>query len=305
MSSSPYKVGFFITVAVLGLVVITASVVAVKLQPSLEVCKDIYNYSRNMFKRQLQKSCTAPCLSEDLGVIPFTQGVSTQESLAQLYHYLDILSINGPLHSDLVLELELWFSRNKTSDPPSCQVCYPKADPSIRYILWRGTGTRAEVEVDLTFDQVDGVHRGFWELYQELWPRLEPYATDEGKRKIYLFGHSLGGALVNLCTKNLSNVEGYASGAPRVFSPERANYIMEIQRNLYSIVNDADIITTVPWAVADIDETYHYKALTHNQYHFNHVGKTLADCHMSPTYAKAILNTSLTRRIFYFEPSES
>uniref|UniRef100_A0A6C0BPY3 Fungal lipase-type domain-containing protein n=1 Tax=viral metagenome TaxID=1070528 RepID=A0A6C0BPY3_9ZZZZ len=292
------KTNFYITLGVLLALVLGLVGLAIffvqEYLPLLQLCGDAYTYLTDMFARQLVKTCEPTCESPDLEVIPFQNDATVAESLGQLYHYLDLISENkiDEIPADKI-ELKCSYSKNAPEDPFSC-VVFRIGD--VRYIIWRGTQTEAEVELDLQFRQVQlegigTVHKGFASLYDEIWPELKDLATDPEMPQIVVFGHSLGGAMTNLTTKAGDNIVGYASASPRVFDPETAQHIMTTRQNLYSIVNNADIIPTIPWSVMDLgpDEVVYYKALTNREIVLNKVGTTLADCHSTFVYSGQIV----------------
>ena len=79
---------------------------------------------------------------------------------------------------------------------------------------------KADVDIRLTDWQQGGkVHRGFKEALDEVWPDLLPYIRKLAEKgcKIWVTGHSLGGALATLCGELYGNVQGvYTFGSPWV-----------------------------------------------------------------------------------------
>jgi len=79
---------------------------------------------------------------------------------------------------------------------------------------------KTNIDIRLTdWEQGGKVHRGFKEALDEIWPDLLPYIRKiQGKgSKIWITGHSLGGALATLCAGRYGNVQGvYTFGSPRV-----------------------------------------------------------------------------------------
>ena len=97
------------------------------------------------------------------------------------------------------------------------------------------------------------VHRGFRKAYLSI--QKELFAALEGNTlPIFITGHSLGAALAVLATSELFNNSCFDScytfGSPRVGDPE---FIKSFNTNsIYRIVNNSDIVTTVPIDFATI-----------------------------------------------------
>ena len=106
---------------------------------------------------------------------------------------------------------------------------------------------QTNVDIWLTDWQQGGkVHRGFKEALEEVWPELLPYIRklhDKGC-KIWITGHSLGGALATLSASRYGSAQGvYTFGSPRV-----GNEIFKknIEVKIYRILNNDDIVPRVP-----------------------------------------------------------
>lgn len=103
-----------------------------------------------------------------------------------------------------------------------------KADVDIRLVDWPQGGK---------------VHRGFKEALDEVWPDLLPYISGlDGKGcKIWMTGHSLGGALATLCGERYGNVQGvYTFGSPWVGDETFKEHVTV---RVYRIVNNEDIVS--------------------------------------------------------------
>ena len=110
------------------------------------------------------------------------------------------------------------------------------------------------------------VHSGFLSALMSVWQPIDKAIRDEvgqgGKRKIWITGHSLGGALATLATRrllnmNLAPLETYTFGQPRVGDKAFAS---QITSTFYRFTYNMDPVTFVPFLV--------YKTLN-----YEHVGQ--------------------------------
>ena len=106
---------------------------------------------------------------------------------------------------------------------------------------------KTDIDIWLTDWQQGGkVHRGFKEALEEVWPDLLPYVRKLHKKgcKIWITGHSLGGALATLFASRYESAQGvYTFGSPRVGNKVfKKNFEVKI----YRIVNNEDIVPQVP-----------------------------------------------------------
>ena len=106
---------------------------------------------------------------------------------------------------------------------------------------------KTNIDIRLTdWEQGGKVHRGFKEALDEIWPDLLPYIRKiQGKGcKIWITGHSLGGALATLCAGRYGNVQGvYTFGSPKV-GDEAFKDNFDVK--MYRFVNNYDIVSRVP-----------------------------------------------------------
>ncbi|MDE9486034.1 lipase family protein [Xenorhabdus bovienii] len=132
-------------------------------------------------------------------------------------------------------------------------------------ISWRGTESKTDIfTTDLNFKPVKlpsdfigkgRVHEGFWKAF---WTGVERKTTENNSlfkeikeltedRKIFICGHSLGGALALIHSAQLKKYNPclYTYGMPRVFT---YNAIMEIQDIIhYRHINRNDLVPGVPF----------------------------------------------------------
>ena len=125
---------------------------------------------------------------------------------------------------------EVKFFENRSTQ------CYVASNDKFAIVAFRGSeiwkkketvdlnevfsDLKTDIDIRLTdWEQGGKVHRGFKEALDEIWPDLLPYirkVQDKGC-KIWITGHSLGGALAMLCAGRYGNVQGvYTFGSPRV-----------------------------------------------------------------------------------------
>lgn len=124
---------------------------------------------------------------------------------------------------------EIWKKREK--DDLSKKLADLKADVDIRLSAW---------------EQGGNVHRGFMDALNEVWPDLHPYLNKlDGKGcKIWITGHSLGGALAVLCGGLYGKAQGvYTYGSPRVGDEDFKEHAGV---RVYRIVNGEDIVPRMP-----------------------------------------------------------
>jgi hypothetical protein len=105
----------------------------------------------------------------------------------------------------------------------------------------------ADVDIWLTdWEQGGKVHRGFKKALDEVWFDLLPHIRklyDKGC-KIWITGHSLGGALATLSASRYGIAQGvYTFGSPRVGNEA---FKEKFDVKIYRIVNNDDIVAHVP-----------------------------------------------------------
>jgi triacylglycerol lipase len=122
-------------------------------------------------------------------------------------------------------------------------------------IVCRGTepnqwnDLKADANAWTIISEVGRVHSGFHSEVDELWPMLETHVR-ENQRPMWFAGHSLGGAMANVCAVRckLSPIPSNPSalftyGAPRVGNRKYASFL---KVNHYRWVNNNDIVPRIP-----------------------------------------------------------
>ena len=120
-------------------------------------------------------------------------------------------------------------------------------------VVFRGTNRPADWITNLSYLQVEGyvgkVHRGFARALDSIWGEILECMRplhDKGQ-KVWIAGHSLGGALATLAAKRLEPPHGphavYTFGQPRVGDPA---FAQGYGQRLYRFVNNRDIVPNFP-----------------------------------------------------------
>jgi triacylglycerol lipase len=130
-------------------------------------------------------------------------------------------------------------------------------DTGNTFVVFRGTQSPGDwlsnLKVHQTPDPWGNVERGFDKIYQQCKaPILATLAKAGANPKIYVTGHSLGGALAVLATADLVrngyNASMYSFAGPRAADPQFAKSFNAAVPHGYRVVNTEDIVTTVPLA---------------------------------------------------------
>jgi triacylglycerol lipase len=149
--------------------------------------------------------------------------------------------------------------------------CYVLEAPDFAFVVFRGTqvddfwASVVDIATDAQFILVsDGAggraHKGFLQALGKVWPELGAHLrrlAEVQTRTLWFTGHSLGGALATLAAERAARELGarvgglYVFGAPRIgdagFKARLAAGGLE--RKIFRVVYDADIIARVPPAV--------------------------------------------------------
>ena len=140
--------------------------------------------------------------------------------------------------------------------------CFVAADPQSILVCFRGTeGDRLEDWMaDLDFDLVAGpwggrVHEGFYDALSCVWHLLDKEVRrlqNEGRRSLWVTGHSLGAALAALAVARWCEAQRpvsglYTFGQPRTGDNAFArSFDFAFRPHAFRIVNDLDVVTRAP-----------------------------------------------------------
>ncbi len=153
-------------------------------------------------------------------------------------------------------------------------------------IAFRGTDEMEDWQTNVhayqtPFADMGKVHSGFKKAYLSIKEELLEYLKDN-VLPIFITGHSLGAALATLATsefyKNEQFDSCYTYGSPRTGNPAFVNSIK--CKQIYRIVNNCDIVTTVPIDFAGIN----YEHIG-SPYLINDDGDLLEDINEDEIYA--------------------
>jgi|SaaInlV_135m_DNA_1039713.scaffolds.fasta_scaffold02983_3 triacylglycerol lipase len=134
----------------------------------------------------------------------------------------------------------------------------------LNCLFFRGTDFQSldDIKTDIQAYQVSPkemtgeVHGGFYNAFRKLWWRIQgdlkcAKQNSPGSR-LYIAGHSLGGALATLCAAMLAKegqrVDGlYTFGCPRVGDSDFVQWLGGLLKGRhYRVVNNCDIVTRWP-----------------------------------------------------------
>lgn len=97
------------------------------------------------------------------------------------------------------------------------------------------------------------VHAGFWASYETLHDQLIEVLRQKQPKRIWITGHSLGGALAVICSYRLMTDESkeiagvMTFGQPRVGSPEFCKYMEStLSGRMVHFVNENDLVPRIP-----------------------------------------------------------
>lgn len=104
------------------------------------------------------------------------------------------------------------------------------------------------------YDSFGNIHEGFYDAYASIKNDLFVYLYDFGL-PIFVTGHSLGGALATLLTAEIMDKQDFDScytfGSPRVGDSTFAEALDG--KRIYRVINNSDIVTTVPTSIPNTD----------------------------------------------------
>ena len=147
------------------------------------------------------------------------------------------------------------FTTHKFFDVEGAQ-CHIAQTKEIIIISFRGTEPKefSDVKADLNAwkgkSRTEGmVHKGFKGELDKLWADIKVALQRIGDRKLYICGHSLGGAMATICASRLEGFEPelYTYGSPRVGGRKFIKSFLTSNR--YRFRNNNDIVTRVPFEI--------------------------------------------------------
>lgn len=156
-------------------------------------------------------------------------------------------SRSGFLEKAGVRQVAPFFNDDRTDT--QAMLVASEHEPRFAALVFRGTEQRPkDLVTDILFaaKKVSGedVHGGFADAFDSVWPKIVP-ELDKISVPIFYAGHSLGAALATLAAFRRPPRATYAFGSPRV---GKANFAMAMKgAKLFRIVDDHDIVTTVPF----------------------------------------------------------
>ena len=183
-----------------------------------------------------------------------------QELEARVKEYIDLRIGDEPVRPDGLVRLEenlgkAGFELIETFNNGGTQAFLAKrAADKVAVLSFRGTEADSwkDVLTDLKFRFYKGehgvkVHRGFRDAFNMVGDSVKSTVDEKTEGyTLYITGHSLGGALAIIATKELerdSLAACYTFGSPRVGNEELGE---EIRAPIYRIVNAADGVPRVP-----------------------------------------------------------
>ncbi|WP_047609063.1 lipase family protein [Rahnella aquatilis] len=139
------------------------------------------------------------------------------------------------------------------------QLFYVSNDEHV-IVAWRGTQEPRDWLTDITFSPqgcppylapTGKIHKGFLDAFEyakdkspSSFDDIKSFITE--KKKLFLCGHSLGGALALIYAAELKSTQPllYTFGMPRVFTADAILQLTDVTH--YRHVNDSDTVTSVP-----------------------------------------------------------
>ena len=224
--------------------------------------------------------------------------------ISQMYYFHDCIWRNVLVDLPGSLTKLIKYSKNSNKDPPIA--VFIDVD-NITYLIIRSTKTTPEKLKDIDVSQSCGSHKGIKSIYDSISSDLiEGIAKSDN---VVIFGHSLGGAIVDILSYDLmtnhpelwQKCKTFSSAAPRVFAPSKSDdfsYNCKIG-NYMKIINEADVVPFHPTTATTVNgllstgRKYFYKSFSNKEriLRFNCVIETQAlDSHLSSAYADSIWN---------------
>ncbi|EEQ09094.1 hypothetical protein ymoll0001_37670 [Yersinia mollaretii ATCC 43969] len=205
-----------------------------------------------------QKKC------QDLSAIP---------QFAEYPSYFHTLAVDVPFrerYRDSV------YMNTQESEPPEGDTRLFSVECAQHIIVaWCGTDSMLNILTDVSFApkkappqlvETGNIHGGFWGAYNLAKQRFTDkfdvieasLAEAKGKKKLFICGHSLGGALALTYAAEMKSSHPvlYTYGMPRTFTRTAVQCLNTVTH--YRHVNDNDTVTQVP-PDADLDNTFYQK----------------------------------------------
>lgn len=271
-----------------------------------------------------------PIIKDDLS----NMDLNIAKYTAQLIYIIEVAGINKtlPIYPKNFTEQAKLY--NKKSDPMYGAVLTHtnngEDSPDAIWIIFRGTQTPSEWKQDLEFKQENdffdstkpnsfeqvvldfsisddnkkpNVHKGFIDSYMNFRKLLLDTLTKinpKKQTKIIIGGHSLGAAvstIIGADIKNMGyNTAVYNFASPRVGDQNFCEFINNINLPLFRIVNNSDIVPTMPAPVTPNFTDYK------NPYQYVHCGKqfsftnnwlSVLNNHLMPVYITGLIEMKL------------
>lgn len=202
--------------------------------------------------------------------------------------------------NDIALSVRSWGYGSVVSVEAGDTQAFVARDDATAVIAFRGTQPTdlqdwmTDLRVRLEPDPILGgaqVHRGFRDALDLVWTNLA--AASQNCSRLWLAGHSLGGALATLAAARFARqrpgaVAGvFTYGCPRTGSLDFAKaYDKILEAHSFRFVNDKDLVPRVPKRVMG---HWHVGTLAH----FNGDGDLSMDVNASPNLLKRLVGGAI------------
>jgi hypothetical protein len=155
-----------------------------------------------------------------------------------------------------------------------------KTNPTVAFLVFRGTKTGEDLLVDADHSQVNYILRfgkpfgyvdkGFFDLFKTMELSLDGVLKTlfmkVPNHRLVITGHSLGSALATLTVPLAVRIAGglggqvhhYNQASPRVGDPNFAAFFNSLDAPTYRLVNIEDVVPTLPGPESKIGETVYY-----------------------------------------------
>jgi Lipase (class 3) len=168
---------------------------------------------------------------------------------------------------------------DKVTIEPFAFSAVSKLNPTVTFLVFRGTKTGADVLVDADHSQTDyrlssgegqgKVDKGFFDLFKTMEQPLTTLLKTlfaSTNRNLVITGHSLGSALATLTVPLAAKLAGgsggkvqhYNQASPRVGDPTFAAYFNAIDAPTFRLVNIEDVVPTLPDPESKTKGTVYY-----------------------------------------------